>query len=192
MASSTSVNKRSHGDGFFVAASPPLQSHACCVALGTKGIIVQTLELKIPPVVLVLVTAGFMWTLAFAVPGLDFSLPASSLVALVFAATGGAFALLGVWEFRSADTTVDPRTPDQSASLVVSGVYRISRNPMYVGFLLVLIAWGVFLSNLTSLVLLPAFVIYMNRFQIVPEERYMREKFGEVYRQYEARVRRWV
>ena len=161
-------------------------------ALGTKGIIVQTLELKIPPVVLVLVTAGFMWTLAFAVPGLDFSLPASSLVALVFAATGGAFALLGVWEFRSAGTTVDPRTPDQSASLVVSGVYRISRNPMYVGFLLVLIAWGVFLSNLTSLVLLPAFVIYMNRFQIVPEERYMREKFGEVYRQYEARVRQWV
>ena len=152
----------------------------------------QTLELKIPPVILVLVTAGFMWTLAFAVPGLDFSLFASSLVALVFAATGGAFALLGVWEFRSADTTVDPRAPDQSASLVVSGVYRISRNPMYVGFLLVLIAWGVFLSNLASFVLLPTFVIYMNRFQIVPEERYMREKFGEAYRQYEAGVRRWV
>src|SRR5690554_7505545 len=114
-----------------------------------------------------------MWTLAFAVPGLGFTLPASSLVALVFAATGVAFALLGVLEFRSADTTVDPRVPDQSASLVVRGVYRISRNPMYVGFLLVLIACGVFLSSLASLVLLPAFVIYMNRFQIVPEERYM-------------------
>ena len=152
----------------------------------------QTLELKIPPVILVLVTAGIMGTLAFALPGLGFTLPASSFVALVFAATGVAFALLGVWEFRSADTTVDPRVPDQSASLVVGGVYRVSRNPMYVGFLLVLIAWGILLSNLASLVFLPAFVIYMNRFQIVPEERHMREKFGELYRQYEEKVRRWL
>ncbi|MFI0472670.1 methyltransferase family protein [Halomonas sp. HMF6819] len=152
----------------------------------------QTLELKIPPVILVLFTASLMWTLAVAVPSLGFTLSASPLVALVFAATGIAFALLGVWEFRSAGTTVDPRVPNQSVSLVVRGVYRISRNPMYVGFLLVLSAWVIFLSNLASLVLLPAFVIYMNRFQIVPEERHMREKFGESYRQYEAKVRRWV
>ncbi|MBS3805620.1 MAG: isoprenylcysteine carboxylmethyltransferase family protein [Oleiphilaceae bacterium] len=152
----------------------------------------QTLELKIPPVILVLVTASLMWTSAVVVPSLSFTLSASPFVALVFAAIGVAFALLGVLEFRSAGTTVDPRVPDQSVSLVVRGVYRISRNPMYVGFLLVLIAWGIFLSNLASLVLLPAFVIYMNRFQIVPEERHMREKFGEAYRQYEAEVRRWV
>ena len=152
----------------------------------------QTLELKIPPVVLVLFTASLMWTLTIAVPNLAFTLPLSSLVALVLAAIGVAFALLGVWEFRSAGTTVDPRVPDQSVSLVVRGVYRISRNPMYVGFLLVLIAWGFFLSNLASIVLLPAFVIYMNRFQIIPEERHMREKFGEAYRQYEAEVRRWI
>ncbi|PSF07579.1 isoprenylcysteine carboxylmethyltransferase family protein [Marinobacter fuscus] len=152
----------------------------------------QTLELKIPPVILVLVTASLMWTLAVAVPSLGFTLLASLLAALVFAAIGVAFALLGVLEFRSAGTTVDPRVPDQSVSLVVRGVYRISRNPMYVGFLLVLIAWGIFLSNLASLALLPVFVVYMNRFQIVPEERHMREKFGEAYRQYEAEVRRWV
>ncbi|EBA01332.1 methyltransferase family protein [Marinobacter sp. ELB17] len=151
----------------------------------------QTLELKIPPVVQVLVTASLMWTLAVAVPSLGFTLSVSPLAALVFAAIGVAFALLGVLEFRSAGTTVDPRVPDQSVSLVVRGVYRISRNPMYVGFLLVLIAWGIFLSNLASLVLLSAFVIYMNRFQIVPEERHMREKFGEAYCQYEAAVRRW-
>ena len=161
-------------------------------ALGAQGIIVQTLELKIPPVILVLVTASLMWTLAVAVPSLGFTLLASLLAALVFAAIGVAFALLGVLEFRSAGTTVDPRVPDQSVSLVVRGVYRISRNPMYVGFLLVLIAWGIFLSNLASLALLPVFVVYMNRFQIVPEERHMREKFGEAYRQYEAEVRRWV
>ena len=120
------------------------------------------------------------------------TLSVSSLVAIVFAAIGVAFALRGVLEFRSAGTTVDPRVPDQSVSLVIRGVYRISRNPMYAGFLLVLIAWGMFLSNLASFVLLPVFVIYMNRFQITPEERHMREKFGEAYREYEAEVRRWI
>jgi len=153
---------------------------------------VQTLELKIPPVVQVLVVAGLMWALAATVPGPGFTFPWSSLLALVVAAIGFTFALLGVLEFRSAGTTVDPRVPDQSASLVVRGVYRISRNPMYFGFLLVLIAWGVFLGNLASLLPLPAFVVYMNRFQIIPEERHMREKFGEAYRHYEAKVRRWV
>lgn len=152
----------------------------------------QRLELKIPPVVQVLVVAGLMWVLAATAPGLDFTSPWSSLVALVIAATGSAFALLGVREFRSAGTTVDPRVPDQSSSLVVRGVFRISRNPMYVGFLLVLIAWGIVLSNLASLALLPAFVGYMNRFQILPEERHMRENFGEAYRQYETKVRRWI
>ncbi|MFQ3186036.1 MAG: protein-S-isoprenylcysteine O-methyltransferase Ste14 [Marinomonas primoryensis] len=160
-------------------------------ALDFKGIIMQTLELKIPPVVQVLVTASLMWTLAVAVPSFGFTLSVSSLVAIVFAAIGVAFALRGVLEFRSAGTTVDPRVPDQFVSLVICGVYRISRNPMYAGFLLVLIAWGMFLSNLASFVLLPAFVIYMNRFQIAPEELHMREKFGEAYREYEAEVRKW-
>jgi len=162
-------------------------------AFGAKGIIVQTLELRIPPVVLVLVMAGLMWALkVVTAPSLGFAFPLSLFVALVVGTAGFAFALLGVREFRSAGTTVDPRVPDQSASLVVRGVYRISRNPMYVGFLLVLIAWGIFLSNLASLALLPAFVVYMNRFQIIPEERRMKAKFGEAYHQYEAKVRRWV
>ncbi|WP_323750408.1 isoprenylcysteine carboxylmethyltransferase family protein [Marinobacter sp.] len=150
------------------------------------------LELKIPPVAQVVIIAGFMWILAVLLPPLGITLSASALVALFLASTGVAFALLGVWEFRSAGTTVDPRAPDQSANLVTSGVYRISRNPMYVGFMLLLIGWGVFLGNIASFLLLPVFVMYMNRFQIAPEERYMREKFGEEYRHYEAAVRRWV
>ncbi|MFO8141705.1 MAG: isoprenylcysteine carboxylmethyltransferase family protein [Marinobacter sp.] len=152
---------------------------------------VQALELKIPPVVQVLIIAALMWALAIIVPSLSFTFAVSRLVALVLTLAGLAIALLGVWEFRSAGTTVDPRAPDQSVSLVIRGVYRVSRNPMYVGFLLVLIAWGVFLSNIASFLLLPVFVIYMNRFQIAPEERHMRETFGETYRQYEAAVRRW-
>ncbi|WP_404366832.1 methyltransferase family protein [Marinobacter sp.] len=152
----------------------------------------ETLELKIPPVVQVLIIAGLMWTLAATLPAAGFTFSATPLVAPAVAIAGVVFALLGVLEFRSAGTTVDPRVPDQSVSLVVRGVYRISRNPMYVGFLLVLTGWGVFLCNVASLMLLPVFVIYMNRFQIIPEERHMHEKFGEAYRQYEKAVRRWV
>lgn len=158
----------------------------------TGGTTMQSLELKIPPVVQVLVIAGLMYALAASVPGLGFTLPGSAYVALALAATGAGVGLLGVREFRSADTTVDPRKPDQSASLVVQGVYRISRNPMYLGLLLALLALAVFISNFASFVLLPAFVLYMNRFQIAPEERHMREKFGDAYRQYQTRVRRWI
>ena len=130
----------------------------------------EKLELKIPPVVQVVIVAVLMWTLDVLLPTLSITFPASSLVALFLASTGVAFALLGVLEFRSAGTTVDPRVPDQSVSLVTGGVYRISRNPMYVGFLLMLIGWCVFLGNIASFLLLPVFVMYMNGFQIAPEE----------------------
>jgi len=153
---------------------------------------VNALELKIPPVVQVVIIAGLMWALAGLLPGLSFAIPGSPLVALGIVMTGVVVALLGVLEFRTAGTTVDPRAPEQSASLVVRGVYRVSRNPMYVGFLLMLTGWAVFLGNIASLLLLPVFILYMNRFQIVPEEQYMREKFGEAYAQYQATVRRWL
>lgn len=150
------------------------------------------LELKVPPVIQMAISAGLMWILAVLLPELSIAFFASSLVALVLASIGVAFALLGALAFRSAGTTVDPRIPAQSSNLVTSGVYRISRNPMYVGFLLMLVGWGVFLCNIASFLLLPFFVMYMSRFQITPEERYMREKFGHEYRQYESEVRRWV
>lgn len=138
------------------------------------------------------VIAGLMWSLTVTLPTLGFEFAGSTLVALVSASTGIAFALAGVLEFRSPGTTVDPRVPAQTASLVVRGVYRISRNPMYFGFLLMLVGWGILLCNVASLVLIPVFVACMNRFQIDPEERHMREKFGEAYRRYEETVRRWI
>ena len=86
--------------------------------------------------------------------------------------------LLGVYQFRKQGTTVDPRIPEQSASLVTSGVYQFSRNPMYVGMLLMLVGWGIYLGNIASFIMLPIFILYMNRFQIMPEETFMAEKFG--------------
>ena len=80
----------------------------------------------------------------------------------------------------------------QSSSVVASGVYRHSRNPMYLGLLLVLSGWALYLSNAAPALLLPAFVGYMNRFQIEPEERILAAKFGAPFTDYVAAVRRWL
>ncbi|WP_211753484.1 methyltransferase family protein [Nitrosomonas aestuarii] len=162
------------------------------IKLGINGFFVQALELKIPPVVLVLVASALMWALSVVFPNPNFAFSGATFVAIVMASAGAAIAFFGVLAFRSVGTTVDPRVPNQSTTLVVHGVYRVSRNPMYVGFFLVLCAWGVFLSNVAALVMLPVFVLYMNRFQIGPEERHMSEKFEDAYRRYRGTVRRWV
>lgn len=150
------------------------------------------LELKVPPVVLVAFVAVGMWALSRISPDFLIAIPAAGWVASGIALVGMAIAVLGVLAFRTAGTTVDPRVPDQSESLVVSGIYRYSRNPMYLGFLMVLCAWGLWLGNVPALLFLPAFVLYMNRFQIAPEERFMREKFGDAFTRYCTGVRRWL
>jgi len=153
---------------------------------------VTALELKVPPVVLVAFVAVGMWALSRISPDFLIAIPAAGWVASGIALVGMAIAVLGVLAFRTAGPTVDPRVPDQSESLVVSGIYRYSRNPMYLGFLMVLCAWGLWLGNVPALLFLPAFVLYMNRFQIAPEERFMREKFGDAFTRYCTGVRRWL
>ncbi len=108
------------------------------------------------------------------------------------ASRGLLVALAGVREFRRARTTLHPQQPEAASSVVRSGIYARSRNPMYLGMLLVLVAWGAWLANLASLALAAAFVPYLNRFQIEPEERAMARNFGAAYEEYRRQVRRWL
>lgn len=114
-------------------------------------------------------------------------------LSLALALVGSGICLAGVLAFRKAGTTVDPMRPAGTSSLVVAGIYSRSRNPMYLGFLLLLLAWGVFLAHPVALLAgPPIFVLYLNRYQIVPEERALEEKFGQDFIAYTRAVGRWL
>jgi len=152
----------------------------------------SSLELKIPPPLVALALALLMWITAsltqpFEVP-FSFRLGA----ALVLVIVGQSISISAMTAFRRAKTTVNPIKASAASSLVSSGVYRFTRNPMYLGLLLTLLAWAVFLSNPVALLFVPLFVLYMNRFQIGPEERVLSSLFGAEYAAYTKKVRRWL
>jgi protein-S-isoprenylcysteine O-methyltransferase Ste14 len=150
------------------------------------------LEHRIPPPVIALIVAGGMWTVAHVPPILPLPTLLRVLVAAVLAAIGVGVALSGVMAFRRARTTVNPLKPETSAALVASGVYSFTRNPMYLGMVLGLLAWAVYLASLWSLLGPAVFALYITRFQIVPEERVLERLFGAAFAAYKRRVRRWL
>lgn len=150
------------------------------------------LELKIPPVLVTVVFAALMWLISRLTPGVTLPATLKLTCLLVFAAAGAFIGLSAVVSFRKAQTTVNPLTPEACSSLVDSGVFKFSRNPMYLALLFALAAWALFLGNIYSLALNGLFVAYMNRFQIRPEERALEAAFGDVFIEYRRRVRRWL
>ena len=152
----------------------------------------HNLELKVPPPLVALVMAIAMWCLSRLPPLLE-ALPAARLIAVVcFAIAGVSFDLSGMVAFRRVKTTVNPMKPELSSSLVTAGIYKTSRNPMYVGMLFLLTAWAAFLWSPWSLFGILGFAGYISRFQIVPEERVLSRLFGAEFADYTERVPRWL
>ena len=131
----------------------------------------QALELKIPPPVIAVLTAGAMWGISLLGPLPELPIFIRIVTALTIALAGVGFTLAGVIAFRGARTTVNPMKPETTSSLVCSGIYSVTRNPMYLGLVFVLVAWAVFLSSAWALLGPMAFALYMSRFQIAPEEK---------------------
>jgi protein-S-isoprenylcysteine O-methyltransferase Ste14 len=150
------------------------------------------MELKVPPPLVALITGALIWLISSTVPAAGFEFPARTVLAMVCAAMGVCVAVSGVLTFRRARTTLNPLKPDKATSLVASGVFSRTRNPMYLGLLLALTGWAIYLSNAVAFLLLPAFVLYINRFQIVPEEKVLASLFGKSFTDYKLRVRRWL
>jgi protein-S-isoprenylcysteine O-methyltransferase Ste14 len=153
---------------------------------------VSGLELRVPPPLVATLCTIAMYGLSRIAPTWLWILPYATALALCVATTGLLVAVAGVLAFRRQRTTINPLHPEQSTALVTTGIYRHTRNPMYLGLLLVLLGFAIWLGNVLAPIMLVAFVLYLTRFQIVPEERVLREKFGEEYARYMRRVRRWL
>ena len=150
------------------------------------------LALKVPPALLMLIFGGLMWLNDRLLPETRLMINGHEVLTVLITVPGVLCVLAGIISFRLARTTVDPLHPERASSVVTSGIYRWTRNPMYLGFGLLLLAFAVKLSNPVVVLWLPVFVWYMNRFQIIPEEQALERQFGDQYRHYCEHVRRWI
>ena len=152
----------------------------------------QALELKVPPPLVALILGAAMWALSLRTQAIALDAFARAFAGGAVALLGGGVSLAGIIGFSRAKTTVSPHKPENTSALVTAGIYRFTRNPMYVGVLLVLAGWAVFLAVPWAIAGPLVFFLYIDRFQIAPEERVLSSMFGEEYAKYRATVRRWV
>jgi len=152
----------------------------------------RTLELKIPPPLVALVCAAAMYAIAHLAPGWRWDGPYRIVLGGGVALIGAALDVLGLISFRRAKTTINPLKPANTSTIVSTGIYRYTRNPMYLGMLLVLLGFALYLAHPMAFLLLPLFIAYLTRYQIIPEERFLATRFGAEYLDYASRVRRWL
>ena len=152
----------------------------------------MNISLKIPPLLLTLLLGALMWLVSLYTPALP--LPDGFRVygLSVFSGFAIFYMLPALLAFKRQQTTSNPMTPEKSSRLVVTGIYHLTRNPMYVSFLFALIGWACFLANLFAPIGCLVFVWYMNRFQIPFEEQALERLFGAEYISYKSQVRRWL
>jgi protein-S-isoprenylcysteine O-methyltransferase Ste14 len=153
----------------------------------------ETLELKVPPLALTALVSAVMGGVEYASDGTPVVAPSLAWAAgAAVALSGLAIAYRGVSVFRRIRTTVDPLHPERSARLVTAGVYRWTRNPMYLGFVLFVLGLAVALQSLVGFALTAFTAVFLQRFQIKPEERALSRRFGAAFDVYRGRVRRWI
>ena len=160
-------------------------------AINLYGDIMNSIELKIPPVAQVIITGAAMVGVSKIMPALKFSFSGSTALGIGLGIIGLSSGIMGVMQFKKAQTTPNPQALEKASSLVTSGIYQYTRNPMYLGLTLILLGWALYLSHFLAFILIPIFVMYIARFQIQPEERMMAKKFGKAYQAYISKVRRW-
>jgi protein-S-isoprenylcysteine O-methyltransferase Ste14 len=149
------------------------------------------LKLKVPPALVFLFFGGLMFLLAKWLPVGHFDFFGRKALIWILAGLGVLIGFVAVAQFFRAGTTLDPAHPEKNTKLVVHGIYTFSRNPMYLGLLLLLLSWGLYLGNAFNTLVAALFVAYMNRFQILAEEEILEKKHGSAYRSYCTLVRRW-
>jgi protein-S-isoprenylcysteine O-methyltransferase Ste14 len=150
------------------------------------------MQTLIPPPVIAALVAALMWLTDAALPRTRFELPLREWTVGALVLLGLVLMLLAVWTFLRARTTVNPLHPERASSLVTTGVFAYSRNPIYLGDLLWLLAWGLWLGNAAALPLVMLFFVWITLLQIRAEEAALHVRFGAAFETYCRRVRRWM
>lgn len=150
------------------------------------------LDNRLPPLLVAVVVAACMRGAVALAPALSADWPGREFVAWAFVVAGALVVYAGVASFKRHQTTVNPFKPSTASRLVESGIYRKTRNPMYVGITVVLLGYAAFLAHPLALLLVALFPAFIRRFQIAPEERALDQLFGEDYLSYKKRVPRWL
>lgn len=150
------------------------------------------LDNRIPPPLVGLITGAIAWLASWTTTVTSIAFPVRLTAAIGLALLGLAISFAGVRAVRRAETTLNPLKPETATTLVTHGIYSYTRNPMYLGMATWLLAWSAWLGTPLGLIGAPLFVLYMNRFQIGPEERALRQLFGTGFSAYQSRVRRWL
>ncbi len=150
------------------------------------------LKTRIPPPIYAVLTALAMWALDSYVPILQLLAAPWHRFGLGLIALALLADLWSLWLFLRARTTPNPMKPQNSSQLVTAGLYRYTRNPMYLGMLIMLVGWAIYLGSLSPWLMLPLFVWVINTQQILPEEAFLAQKFGASYQAYRQSVPRWL
>ena len=150
------------------------------------------MKLLIPPPILALMSAILMLIISKYFNKANFSLNQHNQFALFFLIVALIIILISIAKFIKIKTTISPLKPNKTSILVDSGIYKYTRNPMYLGLLLILFSLFFYLKNFLSFLVLPLFVIYITKNQILPEEKVLENLFGDQYKKYKNKVRRWI
>ena len=150
------------------------------------------MKLLIPPPVQAIICAGLMWLIARQFPEFSFSGSFQQPFAILICIIGIGIDLVSVGLFAREKTTVSPFSPNKTSALITSGIYKFTRNPMYLGMTCILTGLAVWLGNYACFLMIPCFIWYITQLQIIPEEEILLERFGEEYGEYMLRVRRWI
>ena len=150
----------------------------------------KSLENKIPPLIIVVFFLALIFLLKNFLEVFTFSYQVS--ISFFFLCLAASFCLTSIIEFRKHKTTLNPLMPEESTALVTTGIFKFSRNPMYLSLLNLLIAFSIYLGSFLGLIIIPLFVVYINLFQIKPEEKATLKLYGKEFENYCSNVRRWI
>ena len=147
----------------------------------------MNLDTKIPPPIVTIIILSIIYLFDLNEYNLN-----TDIISIITLFIGLIFIISAVIQFINRKTTVNPTKPHKTSTLVITGTYKITRNPMYLGMLLIIISFALYKASIISLILIPLFIFYINKFQIEPEEFEMIKKFGKEYEDYCKKVDRWI